>query len=152
MTRPLSPLTWRSWLAVMLLMPLVAEASLAAGEGEAFVIVAHPGVASVPLTQSQLKRLFTGRSPYWPGGDPVTLVLPPTSSDAMAWLSAEVVNIPEASLRRYLLELSYRGDLTRPISADTDSDAQEAVRRTPGALSIMPAGSVPADLIQVSMQ
>ena len=103
----------------VLLTALLMFCSTASAQEHAVVVSADVQLESVAKTEA--RKLFTGQSSTWSDGRTVNLVLPPLESDAMAWLSSEVLGLPPEIYYRYLLERAYRVGKPPPkISSSVD--------------------------------
>ena len=86
------------------------------------------------LSSVEYQHIFRGTLARWPNGDRITLVLPPSGSDAMRAL-CEDLNVNERLYRRHLRELAIRGEIHRPIEATTELQVVDLVLATPGTVA-----------------
>ena len=91
------------------------------------------------LEKKEVRRLFTGQSGTWSDGRQVNLILPPLKSDAMAWLSAEVLGLPPAIYHRYLLEKAYRAGRSPPPVAESVDAIRDSAQQNEAVLTVLPA-------------
>ncbi len=90
------------------------------------------------LRKKEVRRLFTGQSRVWADGRPVNLILPPMKSDAMAWLSSEVLGLPPDIYHRYLLEKAYRAGRSPPTVATSLEAIRRAAETVEAVLTVLP--------------
>lgn len=111
----------------------------------AAIAVAHPQVVVTELTPERLRAIVYGRSSTWPDGRAVVLILvdDPAASAALEELCG--MSLPR--LMRGWKRLVFAGGGAMPIIVSNPAAAFAQVRRSPGALTILPEdGTVPDDL------
>ena len=129
--------------------------ALASTDG-AVVAVAHASDENT-LSPEDYNSLFRGTMSRWSNGERVTLVLPPSGSDVMTQLCADL-SVDERLYRRHLRELALRGEIRRPIEAATTGQIIELVASTPGAvapvssLETFASTTLPASVRPLSLQ
>ena len=89
------------------------------------------------LDRKQARRLFTGQA-VWDDGREVKLILPPIESEAMAWLSTEILGISPTIYHRYLLEKAYRAGRAPPPVAASIEEIQQAAVAMDAVLTVLP--------------
>ena len=94
-------------------------------EDTATVTVAVNGEVPVQeMTRTEAKGVFSQQRRSWDGDVASLVVLPPSESESMEWLSEEVLGVRPAVFRRYLVERAYRMGYEPPLEAESDADAQ----------------------------
>jgi hypothetical protein len=119
-----------SW---MLLMLLAGPA-----QAEDHSVVVTDDVKVQPINKKSIRRLFTGQEGQWEDGRPVNLILPPMDSEAMSWLSAQVLGLPPDIYHRYLLEKAYRAGRSPPQIAGSIEDLLELAGGSELVLTVLP--------------
>lgn len=136
--RPAHP--WRRWLLTALLSSLVAAASPAADDGDAPVLVAHPGVTRIDLSTAQ--RLWTGRA-VRVGEVPVTVVNLSSSQSLRDRFLRRVVGQDNEDYLAYWTVRRHVGKGTPPRELATEADVLRHVAATPGAIGYVSAAALP---------
>lgn len=95
-------------------------------------------VSVTSLERKQARRLFTGQAAAWDDGREVKLVLPPMESEAMAWLSSEILGLSPAIYHRYLLEKAYRAGRAPPPVASSVEEIRQTAVAMDAVLTVLP--------------
>jgi len=98
------------------------------------VALAHASSTDTTLTAEDFHSIFRGTTSRWSNGERITLVLPPTGSESMTHLCDEL-NVDERLYRRYLRELALRGEIRRPVEANTEDQVIALLVATPGGIA-----------------
>ena len=91
------------------------------------------------LDASEVRRVFRGEQSLWRGGVAVTVVLPSPRSPFIEVVSTGVFGLSKAAMQRYWLGLVFQGRAAPPVQLETADEMIAFVRRTPGAIAIVPA-------------
>ena len=91
------------------------------------------------LDPSEVRRVFRGEQSLWRGGIAVTVVLPSPRSAFIETVSTGVFGLSKAAMQRYWLGLVFQGRAAPPVQLETADEMIAFVRRTPGAIAIVPA-------------
>lgn len=91
------------------------------------------------LDPNEIRRIFRGEQSLWRGGVAVTVVLPSPRSSFIEAVSTGVFGLSKASMQRYWLGLVFQGRAAPPVQLETAEEMIAFVRRTPGAIAIVPA-------------
>lgn len=134
------PHPWRRLLLTALLSSLVAAASPAADNGDALVLVAHPGVASIDLSTAQ--RLWTGRA-VRVGEVPVTVVNLSSPQSLRDRFLRRVVGQDNDNYLAYWTVRRHVGKGTPPRELANEADVLRHVAATPGAIGYVSAAALP---------
>ena len=121
----------------VLLTALLMLCSTASAQEHAVVVSADVQLESVVKTDA--RKLFTGQSSTWTDGRPVNLVLPPIESEAMAWLSSQVLGLPPDIYYRYLLERAYRVGKPPPRISSSVDEIRALSGTEQGVLTVLPS-------------
>ena len=107
---------------------------------QAIAVVVNGEVQAEQVTVPELNNLFTFTKRSWPGGQRVTLFLPPVGSPARAALLKSVYHMDDAPLRRFLLEKVYQGDIdVQPRVATSEEELVGLIASTPGGITLISA-------------
>ena len=87
-----------------------------------------------PLNKKELRKYLSGQKPTWPNGTPVTIILYPKKSKEIQWLCKEVIKIPPATYRRFLMQKAFRSGI-KIIEVENQEEAKNILLEHPGALS-----------------
>jgi hypothetical protein len=119
-----------SWILLVLLAGPV--------QAEDHSVVVTVDVKVEAINKKSIRRLFTGQEGQWVDGRPVNLILPPIDSEAMSWLSAQVLGLPPDIYHRYLLEKAYRAGRSPPQIAVSIEELLELVEGSALVLTVLP--------------
>lgn len=105
------------------------------------------------LDRRTIQTVFRGERSVWPSRATVVVVLPSARAPFAETFSREVFGMGRTAMQRYWLALVFQGRANPPVFMDTVETMIEFVRRTPGAIAMVPlAGDeVPRDL-QIRMR
>lgn len=91
------------------------------------------------LDPSEVRRIVRGEQSLWRNGIAVTVVLPSPRSPFIEAVSTGVFGLSKAAMQRYWLGLVFQGRAAPPVQLETAEEMIAFVRRTPGAIAIVPA-------------
>lgn len=105
---------------------------------EGLVVIGNlDGVAR--LTPLELRRVFRGEQSLWADGVAVTVVLPSPRSPFVDAVARGVFDLSRAGMQRYWLSLVFQGRASPPVQLESAEEMIAFVRRTPGAIAVIPA-------------
>ncbi len=122
-------------------LPLLLLCATLAAE----MAVAHPDVVDAPHCPDRLRDILLGRVTTWPGGAPIVIILIEEASANAAQRPLTDRDLPQ--LLRGWKRLVYGGNGAMPLVRRTTAEALQEVRRRPGALAIVAAGTETAGLV-----
>jgi ABC-type phosphate transport system substrate-binding protein len=137
-------IAWRHVLACAVFLGFLAHSADAG-----FVVVRNAKNATANLSKDALKRVFSGRTKTWAGGETIILVIGTEDSPAMQWLAEAVFG---ASAKTFLAKLKqdvFKGDVPHPLSANDDAGTIKRVQSGPGTVGLVSdvaAKSLPPDV------
>lgn len=122
-------------LALMLLCAPAAATELA--------VVVHPELSVQELSFERLRRLYMGDQQFWPGGKPVTLLVPQSHTPSRTKLLDQVLRLSENQFRQHWIAKVFRAESVASPKIVPDAEAaQELVSMIPGAIAVVPAPGV----------
>lgn len=107
---------------------------LTAAAAHAVEVVAHRGVASHALSQSQVRAMFGMRQPKWPDGTPVKVFVLPDLHPLHGAFCKETLNLYPYQLRQSWDRLVYSGIGQAPNEVASEEEMIARVSATPGAI------------------
>ncbi|MEQ1832832.1 MAG: hypothetical protein ABL977_07230 [Candidatus Eisenbacteria bacterium] len=127
----------------MLSCPLLAPAAHAVSREDAhgtYALIVSNDVDVSNLTSKEVGRLLLGQRRFWRSGQAVIVLLPGSGSPARHFLLDHVFHMNEATYRRLVLGLLYRGELEyAPKAVVSDQEALAFVAAGHGAVALVPA-------------
>jgi hypothetical protein len=114
---------------------LVAAAGVRA---EAVDVIANEGVAVSALEKGVLKDILLGKTPYWEGGQAVTIVVLTDKADAVL---QEVAGMSASAFKTHWQRLTFSGRGKQPKEADSVEKVMALVAENKGAVALVPAGT-----------
>jgi hypothetical protein len=117
----------------------------------AFVIVTNASNQQQNMSQSELRKVFSGGIKQWSNGAVVVVGIIPSDAPETTYLSKLLDTTPTDLLRR-IQEQVFRGEMRRPAVLHSSNECFAFARSNPGALcaAAMP-GAAPAGVQIVSM-
>jgi hypothetical protein len=101
------------------------------------VLANAPGIET--LARGEVVQLMRGERALWGGGVAVTVVLPSARSPLIERVARDVFGLSKAGLQRYWLSLVFQGRAAPPAQFESAEEMVAFVRRTPGAIAVVPA-------------
>ncbi len=94
----------------------------------------------VGISEKQAQSILRGERTLWDSRVPVTVVLPGQRAAYGDSLARDLMGISRAAMQRFWLALVFQGRAAPPVFHDSVEDTVAYVRRTPGAIAVIPAG------------
>lgn len=138
----------RSLLPLLLLLvvavapPLQAQRDLGG-----FVLIGNrTGLAEA--SPATVREIFRGESSIWSSGEEVVVALPSARSDFADRFARDVMGLSRTAMQRFWVALVFQGRANPPVYMHSPAELVEFVRRTPGAVAMVPVGTpVPDGLL-----
>lgn len=134
----------------LLLLPLAAAAAPASGPevATAFVLIGNRTGLESP-DEPAVRAIFLGEQAIWPTRETVVVVLPSARADFGDRFAREVLQLNRTGMQRHWLALVFQGRARSPVFLDSAAAIVEFVRRTPGAVAMVPASElgIPRELM-----
>ncbi len=106
-----------------------------AQDAELTVISNNKGAPS-ELKMTMLKSIFKGEKQRWPDGTKVIIALMKTSTPIGSTTSKKIYDMSGDELNKFWLALVFQGKAQAPAFFNTESDLENFVSQTPGAIGI----------------
>jgi ABC-type phosphate transport system substrate-binding protein len=113
------------------------------------VVVANPSVPGSKLSAVALKDIYTGRTTYWPDGQPVIIIVL-AGDDDTALKSAS--GMDASQFRTYWQRLVFSGRGQQPKKADDAVTLLALVAATKGAIALMPTDAIYAGIKKLEVK
>lgn len=104
------------------------------------VLANNTGLAE--LDSAGLRSVFRGERSQWPSERRVTVVLPSSRADFAGTIARMLFQSSPGGMQRFWLALVFQGRAAPPIFVDSVEEMVSYVRRTPGAIALVPRDSV----------
>lgn len=125
-------LSWRRWLAVLLLS--VSFAASSQEEPAAVDVIVSPSLANITLDRSLLRAVFTMRVREWPDGTPIRVFVLPDDNPLSDVFYRERLGMYSYVLRRAWDRMVFTGTGFAPTVVESEKEMIARVRSTPGAI------------------
>jgi hypothetical protein len=134
----------------LLVLPLAAAAATAAGPEAAsgFILIGNrTGLESPDATA--VRSIFRGDQAIWPTRETVVVVLPSARADFGDRFAEQILQQTRTGMQRHWLALVFQGRARSPVFLDSAAAIVEFVRKTPGAVAMVPASEngIPRELM-----
>ena len=106
-----------------------------------FVILAN-STGLTELDSASLRAVFRGERTQWPSDRRVTVVLPSSRAGFAESVARTLFRNSPGGVQRYWLALVFQGRAAPPVFVDSAEETVAIVRRTPGAIAILPVDSI----------
>jgi ABC-type phosphate transport system substrate-binding protein len=107
-----------------------------------FVFVRNASNPTARLQVNEVKDMYTGKRKEWPNGVPIQVVLTGEDSPELAWLASTFFGINARPLLSKIKQEVFKGEMTRPISADNEQDTLEKLKSAKGGIGVVRAAAV----------
>ena len=107
--------------------------------GADYVLIHNASTATPSVSRADLKAMALGKKKAWASGAPVQLVLSSVGTAPMRWFATLAAGISDETLVAKIKQEVFKGELRRPVIANTDRDCVNAVAGDPGALGVVSA-------------
>lgn len=104
-----------------------------------------------PIESKAARKYLSGQKTTWPDGTPVVLVILPSGSPEMRWMCTDLIKMPEATYRRFIMEKSLRGGL-KIVEVETADEAVSALKKNFGSVAPISSDKVVSDLFALTFQ
>jgi hypothetical protein len=104
------------------------------------VLANNTGLAE--LDSAGLRSVFRGERSQWPSERRVTVVLPSSRVEFAGTIARILFKSSPSGMQRFWLALVFQGRAAPPIFVDSVEEMVSYVRRTPGAIALVPRDSV----------
>ncbi len=136
-------MTWRFQLVLVVLLLAVPLSDQPAGAGALLVVANREVPEEGALDQSKLAAIFLLRTTLWADGTRIVPVNREAGSDARATFTRNALHEDNASLAAYWNAMHFSGKQP-PVVQESDAAMLSFVRRVPGAIGYIDAGTDPA--------
>jgi ABC-type phosphate transport system substrate-binding protein len=143
--------SWRRAIATMGLLLALASSRAHAG----WVVVRNAKNPTAKLTKDGIKAVFRGKTKTWSNGEDVVLVIGSEDSPAMRWLAESVYGVSTKTFLAKLKQDVFKGDVTRPLSAEDDAKTLKRVASGAGVIGVVSdaaARALPAGVVVVAIE
>lgn len=129
-----------------LVLPVVATREIAAQPPSiapptlGFVLIGNT-TGTVDIDSAGLRAVFRGERSQWPTSKPVTVILPSARAEFAEPLARLMFRSSPSGMQRYWLALVFQGRAAPPVFLDSSEEIVAFVRRTPGAVAMVPVGT-----------
>ena len=127
-------------LATLVIAPLGVATSPA--QADTLVIVVHPDNPTAALGNSDLMRLWMGKTRQFPGGTPAVPASLSASDPSRTLFDATVLNKTSNQVRAYWAQQIFTGRGTPPREFASVNDLRDWVANTPEAIAYLPEQAV----------
>ena len=137
-------------LAALCLFAAPAQAVSREDEHGTYALIVSSDVDVTNISSKEVGRLLLGQRRFWKSGQAVIVLLPGSGSPARHFLLDHVFHMNEATYRRLVLGLLYRGELEyAPKAVVSDSEALAFVAAGHGAVALVPVEMLPGAAARV---
>jgi ABC-type phosphate transport system substrate-binding protein len=106
-----------------------------------FVLVRNAANPTAQLKVPEVKDLYTGKRKQWPNGESVQVVLTGEDSPELAWLASSFFGVNARVLLSKIKQEVFKGEMTRPISADNEQATIEKIKANKGGIGVVSAAT-----------
>lgn len=141
---------FRFVLTIALALPLLAHADgLWAQQARGEFVVIGNATGLTDVSRDDLRAIFRGERSVWSTGSTVTIVLPSMRSPDADAFATQVLGMSRSAMQRFWLGIVFQGRASPPVSLESAGEIIQFVRRTPGAIAVVPATTddIPRNLV-----
>lgn len=134
----------------LFLPPLLAGAAPAdlPENGTRFVLIGNRTGLEAP-DEPMVRAIFRGEQAIWKTRETVVVVLPSARADFGDRFAGEILQLNRTGMQRHWLALVFQGRARSPVFLDSAAAMIDFVRKTPGAVAMVPASEpgIPGELM-----
>jgi hypothetical protein len=121
---------------------LLSFALLLAGPARAddFMVVRNAKSGGGTMTKADLRGAFTGKVRSF-GSNPVVVVLQSEAAPAFQWLADSIFGVAPKMLNSKIKQEVFKGDMSKPVSAETDAEVIAKIKESPGGIGVVSAAA-----------
>lgn len=124
-----------------LALPLLLAASLsgdraARAAADGFALICNARVSTAALSRAEVRSLYTGKSRTL-GGNAVVVVIRSDDDVPFTEFSEQVFGVPTKTLLAKIRQEVFKGEMSRPVKAETDDDVVRYVSSSPGTIGVV---------------
>ena len=97
-------------------------------------VIANDGAPATKLSADDLKKIFTGKTKYWDGGQAIVIVYVEDKADAGL---KEACGMDSSAFKTFWQRLTFSGRASAPKKVDTVEEAVKLVASTKGAIAVV---------------
>lgn len=96
----------------------------------------------------RVREIFRGETTIWPSREEVVVALPSARSEFADRFAQNVMGLSRTAMQRFWVALVFQGRASPPVYLNSATELVDFVRRTPGAVAMVPVGTpVPDGLL-----
>jgi len=110
----------------------------------ALAVIVHPKNPVTKISFGELRTFLKMERQFWPNRKRCEIYLPPQKTASYGILLDKVYKMSHKKLQKYWVRKLFSGEIpSKPLYAPNSDAAGKEVRKSEGALSIVPASEVP---------
>ncbi len=135
-------------LLLLLLLPFAGAAAASPEAAGGFILIGNR-TGLEPPDEAEVRSIFRGDQAIWPTRETVLVVLPSARAEFGERFAQRILQQNRTGMQRHWLTLVFQGRARSPVFLDSSSAIIDFVRRTPGAVAMVPASEpgIPRDLV-----
>ncbi len=116
-------------------------ASLASGPtvyaaADGFVLICNARASTQALSRSDVRSLYTGKAKTL-GGSAVVVVIRSEDDVPFTEFADQVFGVPTKTLLTKIKQEVYKGEMSKPVKAETDDEVVRYVSASPGTIGVV---------------
>jgi hypothetical protein len=123
-------------LPVLLAAVSLASGSVAYGGDDGFVLICNAKISTQALSRSEVRSLYTGKAKTL-GGNAVVVVIRSDDDAPFAEFADQVFGVPAKTLLAKIKQEVFKGEMSKPVKAETDDDVLRFVGGSPGMIGVV---------------
>jgi ABC-type phosphate transport system substrate-binding protein len=109
-------------------------------QAEDFVVVRNAKSGGGTVSKADLRGAFTGKVREF-SGNAVVVVLQSEANPAFQWLADSIFGVAPKMLASKIKQEVFKGDMNKPVSAETDADVIAKIKESPGGIGVVSAAA-----------
>jgi hypothetical protein len=123
-------------LPVLLAAVSLAGEPAAYGGDDGFVLICNAKISTQALSRSEVRSLYTGKAKTL-GGNAVVVVIRSDDDVPFTEFADQVFGVPVKTLLSKIKQEVFKGEMSKPVKAETDDDVLRFVAGSPGMIGVV---------------
>lgn len=124
---------------ILIVVPLLLMLAVLPAEAQEMPlnVVGNPGSVPEQMDMNRLRTVLRGEQLRWDNGIAVKIALMKTTTPVGSYTCRRIYNMSPNELNKYFLAQVFQGKVKAPMFFTSESELQNYVARTPGAIGVL---------------
>jgi len=113
-----------------------ARGPAAYGAADGFALICNAKISTQALSKAEVRSLYTGKAKTL-GGNAVVVVIRSDDDVPFTEFADQVFGVPTKTLLAKIKQEVFKGEMSRPVKAETDDEVVRYVSASPGTIGVV---------------